>query len=64
MSLSGERLSGCGPPRIEEETDRLDRAPYEHLGEAGVARLTELTGGWTMTALSAGAFPEGLIGKG
>jgi hypothetical protein len=49
---------------IEEETDRLDRAPYEHLGEAGVARLTELAGGWTMTALSAGAFPEGLIGKG
>jgi hypothetical protein len=49
---------------IEEETDRLDRAPYEHLGAAGVARLTELAIGLLTTALAAGAFPEGMIGKG
>ncbi|MGK5629239.1 SCO6745 family protein [Streptomyces sp. URMC 123] len=49
---------------IEEETDRLDLAPYEHLGAAGVARLTELAGGWTRTAVEAGAFPPALFGKG
>ncbi|TLS47937.1 hypothetical protein FE633_00115 [Streptomyces montanus] len=48
---------------IEERTDRLDRAPYEHLGAAGVERLTELATGLLMTALTAGAFPEGMIGK-
>ncbi|MGP3926720.1 SCO6745 family protein [Streptomyces sp. 8N616] len=50
--------------RIEEDTDRLDRAPYEHLGEAGVARLTELAGGWLAAAVTAGAFPADLFGKG
>ncbi|MEU9283510.1 hypothetical protein AB0D57_01965 [Streptomyces sp. NPDC048275] len=49
---------------IEASTDRLDRAPYEHLGAAGVARLTELALGVLTAALAAGAFPEGMIGKG
>ncbi|MFD7552639.1 hypothetical protein ACFV0R_32205 [Streptomyces sp. NPDC059578] len=49
---------------VEERTDRLDSAPYEHLGEAGVARLTELAGGFTRTALAAGAFPADAFGKG
>ncbi|MFJ7338101.1 hypothetical protein ACIQU3_05915 [Streptomyces sp. NPDC101110] len=49
---------------IEDETDRLDRAPYEHLGPAGVARLTELGGVFAQAALGAGAFPADLIGKG
>ncbi|MEU6098570.1 hypothetical protein [Streptomyces sp. NPDC047079] len=49
---------------VEAETDRLDRAPYEHLGASGVARLTELAGALLMRALEAGAFPEGMIGKG
>ncbi|WP_369250714.1 hypothetical protein [Streptomyces sp. R41] len=49
---------------IEARTDRLDRAPYEHLGAAGVERLTELAKGLLMTALAAGAFPEGMTGKG
>ncbi|MEU5365401.1 hypothetical protein ABZ354_18330 [Streptomyces sp. NPDC005925] len=49
---------------IEEETDRLDRAPYEHLGAAGVARLTELGLALTTTALAAGAFPDDVFGKG
>ncbi|MPY56700.1 SCO6745 family protein [Streptomyces spongiae] len=49
---------------IETETDRLDRAPYEHLGAAGVERLTELAGGLLTAVLAAGAFPEGMVGKG
>ncbi|MFF3906845.1 hypothetical protein ACFYZJ_12805 [Streptomyces sp. NPDC001848] len=49
---------------IEAETDRLDRAPYEHLGAAGVERLTELASAFLTRALTAGAFPEGMIGKG
>jgi hypothetical protein len=49
---------------IEDRTDRLDRAPYEHLGAAGVERLTELARGILMRALAAGAFPEGMTGKG
>ncbi|MDX3855556.1 SCO6745 family protein [Streptomyces sp. AK02-01A] len=48
---------------LEDETDRLDRAPYEHLGAAGVARLTELAGGFARAAQAAGAFPADLIGK-
>ncbi|WP_330172666.1 hypothetical protein OG875_03130 [Streptomyces sp. NBC_01498] len=49
---------------LEEHTDRLDAAPYEHLGAAGVERLTELGRGFLLTAAVAGAFPEDLIGKG
>ncbi len=49
---------------IENETDRLDRAPYDHLGPQGVARLTELGGAFARAALMAGAFPADLIGKG
>ncbi|MFD4720579.1 hypothetical protein ACFWOY_11590 [Streptomyces sp. NPDC058423] len=49
---------------LEEHTDRIDRAPYEHLGAAGVERLTELGRGFLMAAAAAGAFPDGLTGKG
>ncbi|MFP3986749.1 hypothetical protein U9R90_04450 [Streptomyces sp. E11-3] len=49
---------------IERTTDRLDAAPYEHLGAAGVERLTELGTGFLMTAAEAGAFPADLVGKG
>ncbi|GGT05896.1 hypothetical protein GCM10010271_05240 [Streptomyces kurssanovii] len=49
---------------LEEHTDRLDRAPYEHLGAEGVERLTELGRGFLTTAALAGAFPEDLKGKG
>ncbi|MBL1090877.1 MULTISPECIES: SCO6745 family protein [Streptomyces] len=48
---------------LEETTDRLDRAPYEHLGAAGVARLTELATGFTTAVMNAGAFPAALFGK-
>lgn len=49
---------------LEETTDRLDAAPYEHLGADGVARLTDLGRGFLFTAASAGAFPDDLVGRG
>lgn len=45
---------------VESDTDRLDLAPYEHLGADGVERLTELARGFLTTAAAAGAFPSGL----
>ncbi|MEV0318415.1 hypothetical protein ACIBKX_09430 [Streptomyces sp. NPDC050658] len=48
---------------VEEATDRLDRAPYAHLGAAGVDRLTELGSAFLGAALKAGAFPADLLGK-
>ncbi|MFF4319773.1 hypothetical protein [Streptomyces sp. NPDC001568] len=49
--------------RLETETDRLDAAPYEHLGAQGLARLAELGGGFVQRAIAAGAFPRDLFGK-
>ncbi|MFF7025865.1 hypothetical protein ACFY97_33225 [Streptomyces klenkii] len=49
---------------LEAETDRLDAAPYEHLGAAGVARLTELGSAFAKAVLMAGAFPADLLGNG
>ncbi|MDH6485811.1 hypothetical protein [Streptomyces sp. SAI-127] len=49
--------------KIETETDRLDRAPYEHLGAEDVRRLTELAIGFARTAAASGAYPADLIGK-
>ncbi|MFE3324372.1 hypothetical protein [Streptomyces sp. NPDC059176] len=49
---------------LEDRTDLLDIAPYEHLGADGVARLTELSRGFLMTAVAAGAFPANLTGTG
>lgn len=49
---------------LEETTDRLDAAPYEHLGADGVARLTELATQFANTAKDNGAFPADLLGEG
>ncbi|MER6196399.1 hypothetical protein ABT234_03305 [Streptomyces sp. NPDC001586] len=49
--------------QLEHDTDRLDAAPYEHLGEAGLARLTELGGALVVKAVTAGAFPRDLMGR-
>lgn len=49
--------------RLEDDTDHLDRAPYEHLGPEAVARLTDLAGEFAKTAVVAGAFPADLLGK-
>lgn len=48
---------------LERATDRLDQAPYAHLGAEGVARLTELATGFTTAVMEAGAFPAALFGK-
>ncbi|KFG72551.1 hypothetical protein FM21_16725 [Streptomyces mutabilis] len=48
---------------IERETDRLDAAPYAHLGPDGVARPTELATAFARTALGAGAFPADPLGR-
>ncbi|WP_367123461.1 SCO6745 family protein [Streptomyces phytohabitans] len=50
--------------RLEDDTDELDRGPYELLGADGVARLTDLATGFTKSALENGAFPADLFGKG
>ncbi|MEV4432529.1 hypothetical protein [Streptomyces sp. NPDC049555] len=47
---------------LEQRTDELDRGPYEHLGAAGTARLTELAHRFTTTVVEAGAFPADLRG--
>ncbi|WP_326574548.1 hypothetical protein OG250_04775 [Streptomyces sp. NBC_00487] len=65
LDAEGE-LTGAGVAlraEIEDATDRLDLAPYEHLGAAGVERLTELMTGLVTTMVGAGAFPAGMIGK-
>ncbi|PCG82850.1 hypothetical protein CIB93_28030 [Streptomyces sp. WZ.A104] len=48
---------------VEETTDRMDTAPYEHLGADGVERLTELGRGFLFTAAAAGAFPASATGR-
>lgn len=58
LTPSGVELRGA----LEDETDRLDRAPYEDLGTTGVLRLTELAGAFTAAMTAAGAFPADLIG--
>ncbi|MFI5864022.1 hypothetical protein [Streptomyces sp. NPDC051546] len=45
----------------EERTDVLARSPYDHLGQAGVERLTAIGGRLTRTALANGAFPPGVF---
>ncbi|GGR30736.1 hypothetical protein GCM10010219_39600 [Streptomyces netropsis] len=47
---------------LEDETDRLDAGPYEHLGAAGVERLTELGTVFETAVVKAGAFPPDLRG--
>ncbi|MFJ8016051.1 hypothetical protein [Streptomyces sp. NPDC096339] len=48
--------------QLETDTDRLDAAPYEHLGATGLARLAELGGAVVHKAMAAGAFPPDLRG--
>ncbi|MFH0180232.1 hypothetical protein [Streptomyces cacaoi] len=60
LTESGAALRG----EAEVLTDRLDAAPYDHLGPAATARLTELAGGFSGTLRAAGAFPAVHFGKG
>ncbi|MFD3542814.1 hypothetical protein ACFWUQ_25440 [Streptomyces sp. NPDC058662] len=48
---------------IEARTDRLDTAPYAHLGPEGTRRLTELAGAFSKVVLAGGGLPLHLIGK-
>ncbi|MFF8841257.1 hypothetical protein ACF08N_00780 [Streptomyces sp. NPDC015127] len=48
---------------VEAHTDRMDLAPYEHLGAPAVERLTELGRGFLLTAFAAGAFPSSATGR-
>jgi hypothetical protein len=43
---------------LETETDRLDHLPYQHLGSAGLERLTRLAAEFTAESATGGAFPE------
>jgi hypothetical protein len=64
MTASGE-LTELGVQlraEVENETDRLDRAPYEHLGTDRVERLTELADGFVQAAARADAFPPPIAG--
>ncbi|PJT51740.1 hypothetical protein CWI85_05490, partial [Streptomyces albidoflavus] len=49
---------------LEERTDQLDAAPYEHLGAEGTLRLTELAKDLFGRIIAAGAFPDGMLGRG
>ncbi|MFJ8281487.1 hypothetical protein ACIRA2_29890 [Streptomyces griseoviridis] len=60
LTSAGTALRG----ETEALTDRLDAAPYDHLGPAATARLTELAGGFSATLKAAGAFPAVHFGKG
>jgi hypothetical protein len=60
LTDAGAALRG----EAEALTDRLDAAPYDHLGPAATARLTELAGGFARTLRAAGAFPAAHFGKG
>lgn len=61
---SGGRLTALGQElrnEVEGRTDVLARAPYDHLGQAAVERLTAIGGRLTRTALANGAFPPGVF---
>lgn len=65
LDEAGE-LTGSGAALrrdIEAETDRLDLAPYRHLGVEGTRRLTELACAFAKHALRAGAIPSQHLGK-
>ena len=53
LTAAGLRLR----EHIEDETDRLDRFPYECLGTEGTRRLTALAARFVGLAADAGAFP-------
>ncbi|WAL93544.1 SCO6745 family protein [Streptomyces sp. Je 1-369] len=60
LTPTGAALRG----EAEMLTDRLDAAPYDHLGPAATARLTELADSFSGTLRAAGAFPAVHFGKG
>ena len=46
---------------VEDVTDRLARAPYDHIGDEAAQRLTAVGGRLARTAVENGAFPAGIL---
>jgi hypothetical protein len=63
MTSDGELTEEGGALRtaVERRTEDSAFSPWEHLGEAGTARLTELCRPLVTTALTNGAFPAGVF---
>ena len=60
LAPAGEALRG----RVEEETDRLAAAPWQHLGEERTGEVVRIGKAMTRTAMTAGAFPrEGVFAR-
>ena len=50
--------------RVEEETDRLDADPWQHLGAEGAGEVVRIGKAMTRTVMKAGAFPrEGVFAR-
>jgi hypothetical protein len=49
--------------QVEDETDRLDAAPWEHLGAEPSARLAEIAAELSRVIVRAGAFPSGVFAR-
>jgi hypothetical protein len=49
---------------VEQETDALSAAPFEHLGAERTERVAELAGLLTGRVVAAGAFPAGTLARG
>jgi len=47
--------------RVEADTDRLDAAPWQHLGPERTERLIELGKALSRTVIANGAFPAGVF---
>jgi hypothetical protein len=49
---------------VEEETDRLDADPWQHLGDEGTGEVVRIGKAMTRTVMKAGAFPrEGVFAR-
>lgn len=57
LTAEGEALRRT----VETRTDELGSAPWDALGETGVARLAEIAVPLVKAALEAGAFPDGVF---
>lgn len=62
--MAGDSLTDAGTAlrqSIEDETDRLDQAPWAHLGIDATARVIELGKGLSRIVIANGAFPAGVF---
>jgi hypothetical protein len=60
LAPAGEELRA----QVEEETDRLAAAPWQHLGDEGTEEVVRIGAAMTRLAVKAGAFPrEGVFAR-